>query len=652
MRNTQATVKHIHHDHASTECSACASVTNLASAVGHRHHETSGWFNTQLMLIIGSTALLAAAFFADFSLQVTFGIYLASYLLVGGEILYKAVRNIFRGNIFDEHFLMSIATIGAFVIGEYLEGVAVMLFFQIGEYFQDLAVDRSKRSISALLNIRPDSAHLQTESGLVTVSPERVRVGDLVVVKPGERVPLDGVVMEGTSALDTSALTGESVPRSVKAGDQVFSGSINTSGLLTIKVTKDYQHSTATRIIELVQGAASRKAPTENFITKFSRYYTPAVVLLALALAFLPPLLSADASLSEWSYRALVFLIISCPCALVVSIPLSFFGGIGAASRHGILVKGSNYLEAFNDLETVAFDKTGTLTMGQFKVNEIAAEGLSEAELLEYAAYAESYSNHPIAKAIRDAYQKPIDQNLIRDYQEIAGHGITAVVKDQQVIIGNRMIMDKYNIIVPDVTTIGSIVYTAVNGQYKGYIIVADQIKPDSAAAVAELKKLGIKNLVMLSGDRKEHAEAVANELGIEQVHAELLPQDKVELIEGFLAEDKKLAFIGDGINDAPVLARSDIGIAMGGLGSDAAIEAADVVFMTDEVGRIGTSIRLAKYTRRIVWQNIGLALGIKGLFLLLGALGMASLWEAVFADVGVTIIAVINASRALRAKA
>lgn len=651
MGNTQATFKHLNHSHGSTECSTCASIHDLANTAAQPQQDKTWWFNTHLMTILGSVALLALAIFADLSPELTLGLYLASYLLVGGEILYKAVRNIFKGNVFDEHFLMSIATIGAFIIGEYLEGVAVMLFFQIGEYFQSLAVNRSKRSITALLNIRPDYAHLQTEIGLQTVSPEQVKIGDLLIVKPGERVPLDGVVIEGSSTLDTSALTGESIPRPVQNGDQVYSGSINNTGLLTVQVTKTYQESTATKIIELVQSAASKKAPTENLITKFAKYYTPAVVFMALALAFLPPLFT-DASLSEWGYRALVFLIISCPCALVVSIPLSFFGGIGAASRHGILIKGSNYLEAFNDLGTVAFDKTGTLTHGRFSVSQAAAEGMSDEKLLEYAAYAECYSNHPIAQSIRAAYQQPIDQSIISDYQEIAGHGIVATVRDEQVIVGNRKIMEQHGIKVPNISALGSVVYAAVNGRYAGYIIVADQIKPDSAAAVAELKQLGIKNLVMLSGDTQEHAGAVAEKLSIDQVYAELLPQDKVEIVEDFLLGGKKVAFIGDGINDAPVLARSDIGIAMGGLGSDAAIEAADVVFMTDEVGKIGTAIRLAKYTRKIVWQNIILALGIKALFLLLGAFGIASLWEAVFADVGVTLIAVINASRVLRAKA
>ena len=537
----------------------------------HNHGEEpepalSWWRNPQLLAVFGSVLLLAPA--AAFSLTpfMKFGLFLASYLLVGSEILIKAGRNLVKGRVFDEYFLMSAATIGAFIIGEYLEGVAVMLLFQVGEFFQDLAVHRSKRSIRALLNIRPDYAHVQVGAELITVSPEQVQVGERVVVKPGERV-LDGL-SSSVSTIDTSALTGESMPRHVQAGDEVLSGSINNSGLLAIEVRKSYQQSTATRIIELVQSAASKKTTTENLISKLARYYTPAVVILAVVLAFLPPLVLAGASFSEWGYRALVFLIISCPCALVISIPLSFFGGIGAASRHGILVKGSNYLDAFNELGIIAFDKTGTLTQGKFKVTQIVPEGISEAELLHYAAYAESYSNHPIAISIREAYGEPVDQSLITDYQELPGLGITTAVNGQAVIAGNERIMAQHGIAVPDVIPLGSVVHVAVNGRYAGYILVADPIKPEAATASAQLKALGM-DLVMLSGDNQAHAETVAQQMGIGQVYAELLPQDKVRIVEELLEKSKgKLAFVGDGINDAPVLARADIGIAMGGLGS------------------------------------------------------------------------------------
>lgn len=651
MEHLHAAVSHSHADEAACACGSCAQVAHLHSTAAEAEPAHTWWRDPQLLSIFGSVLLLAPA--AAFSLTpfMEFGLFLTSYLLVGNEILLKAGRNLIKGRVFDEYFLMSAATIGAFIIGEYLEGVAVMLLFQVGEFFQDLAVHRSKRSIRALLNIRPDYAHVQVGAELITVSPEQVQVGERVVVKPGERVPLDGVVVEGVSTIDTSALTGESMPRHVQVGDEVLSGSINNNGLLTIEVRKSYHQSTATRIIELVQSAASKKTPTENLISKLARYYTPAVVILAVLLALLPPFVLADAAFSEWGYRALVFLIISCPCALVISIPLSFFGGIGAASRHGILVKGSNYLDAFNDLGVIAFDKTGTLTQGKFKVTHVAPDGLTEAELLQYAAYAESYSNHPIAVSIREAYGEAIDQSLITDYHEIPGLGITASVKGQAVIAGNERIMAHHGIPVPEVIPLGSIVHVAVNGKYAGYIIVADPIKPEAVTAIAQLKVMGI-DLVMLSGDNHAHAEAVAREMGIGQVYAELLPQDKVNIVEKLLAKrNGKLAFVGDGINDAPVLARADIGIAMGGLGSDTAIEAADVVFMTDEIGKLAASIKLAKYTRKIVWQNIALALGIKVLFLLLGALGAASLWEAVFADVGVTLIAVINASRVLRAR-
>jgi len=599
-------------------------------------------------------ALFAIATVFEFSNTTELIVYLISYVLVGGEVLLKSARNISRGEVFDENFLMSIATIGAFAIGEYPEGVAVMLFYQIGEFFQDIAVNRSRKSIAALMDIRPDFANLKVGDDTKRVSPEEVNIGDLIVVKPGEKVPLDGKVTEGRSMLDTSALTGESVPREVETGEDVLGGFINKNGLLTVEVTKEFGESTVSKILDLVQNASSKKAPTENFITKFARYYTPAVVFIALGLAVIPPLVIPDAAFSDWIYRALVFLVVSCPCALVVSIPLGFFGGIGGASRNGVLIKGSNYLEALNNVDTVVFDKTGTLTKGVFKVTDIKPVNIMQEELLEFAAYAESYSNHPIAVSIIKAYGKEINKSDIENYDEISGHGIKVKVKGREMLAGNTKLMNKESIAYENPDTVGTIVHIAIDGNYAGYIVISDEVKEDSEKAIKELKKVGVKKTIMLTGDIKSVGQKVGEKLGLDEVHAELLPDQKVEKLEAIEKQKSakgKLVFVGDGINDAPVLARADIGIAMGGLGSDAAIEAADVVIMTDEPSKIANAIRIAKRTRGIVWQNIIFAMGVKLIVLALGAGGIATIWEAVFADVGVTVIAVINAMRVMNVK-
>lgn len=579
-------------------------------------------------------------------------IFLISYLIAGGEVLLKAARNILHGDLFDENFLMGIATIGAFAIGEFPEGVAVMLFYQIGELFQGIAVNRSRKSITDLMDIRPDYANLKTDTGVKMVTPEEIKIGDIIVVKPGEKVPLDGKITDGFSMVDTSALTGESVPREVAAGDGVLSGFINKNGLLTIEVTKEFGESTVSKILDLVQNASSRKAPTENFITKFARKYTPAVTITAFLMAVLPPLIIPGAIFSDWLYRALVFLVISCPCALVVSIPLGFFGGIGGASRHGVLIKGSNYLEALNYVDTVIFDKTGTLTKGVFQVTQIQTEGsISGDDLLEYAAYAECYSNHPIAVSILKAYGKDADKDRIEEYDEISGKGIRITLDEKSILAGNAKLMDQYKIPFKTTDAPGTVVYVAVNQIYAGSILISDEIKEDSAGALKALKNMGIKKLVMLTGDSKAAGEKIGARLGLDEVYGELLPDEKVnklEVLDKQKAPKGKMIFVGDGINDAPVLARADIGVAMGGLGSDAAIEAADVVLMTDEPGKLVTAIKIAKKTHNIVWQNIVFALGIKLIVLLLGAGGIATMWEAVFADVGVAIIAVLNAMRAM----
>lgn len=608
----------------------------------------------ELLKILGSALLLAMGMLFAFPTWIEFVIFGASYLLVGWEILYRAGRNIARGQVFDENFLMSIATLGAFFIGEYPEGVAVMLFYQVGELFQNLAVNRSRKSIADLMDIKPEFANLLVGSNLQKVSPEEVKIGDRIVVKPGEKIPLDGIVTEGISAVDTSALTGESVPRELEIGATALSGFININGVLQIQVTKAYEDSTVSKILELVQNASSKKAPTENFITKFARYYTPFVVISAAALATIPPLVMGGA-FSEWLYRALVFLVISCPCALVVSIPLGFFGGIGGASKKGILIKGGNFLEALNDVETVIFDKTGTLTKGVFKVTEVVpAGGFTEDELMRAAAYAETYSNHPIAKSILKAYGKEVDKQKIESYEEVAGHGIRAVIGEDEILAGNKKLMIRESVSYDDVRNLGTVVFISINSKYAGHLVISDEVKEDSLSAILELKALGVKNTVMLTGDSKAVGKKIGELLGLDEVYSELLPADKVERMEYFekqKSQGGKIIFVGDGINDAPVLARADIGIAMGGLGSDAAIEAADIVIMTDEPSKIPTAIKIAKRTRNIVWQNISFSLGVKLIFLIMGAFGLANMWEAVFADVGVTIIAVINAARAMNMK-
>ena len=595
---------------------------------------------------------MALTVFAKLPTLAELAFLIVAYVILGWDVVWQAVKNITRGQVFDEHFLMSVSTIGAFAIGEYPEAVAVMLFYQVGEFFQSLAVKRSRKSISDLMDICPDSATVKRNGVLQVVSPESVAVGEIIVVKPGEKIPLDGIVVDGESMLDTKALTGESVPRSIRKGDEALSGCINQSGLLTLKVTKSFGESTVSKITDLVENASARKAPTENFITTFARYYTPVVVGMAAVLAIIPPLVLGG-GWSEWLRRGFVFLIVSCPCALVISIPLTFFGGIGAASKRGVLVKGSNYLEALNKVSVVVFDKTGTLTKGVFEVaNIIPAAGYQKEQVLEYAAQAESYSNHPIAKSILATYGKPIDQKQFSDFEEISGHGISVMVQGKKVLAGNSKLMESEKIAYAACDAAGTKFYVAADGSYVGCILIADEVKPDSKCAIAELKKIGVEKTVMLTGDDERIGKSVADELGLDAYYAQLLPDQKVEKLEMLDKQKRqgsKLAFVGDGINDAPVLARADVGIAMGGLGSDAAIEAADVVLMTDEPLKLVEAIDVAKATKRIVMQNIVIALGIKSVFLVLGALGMAGMWEAVFGDVGVTIIAVLNAMRILK---
>ncbi|MCY7799661.1 MULTISPECIES: heavy metal translocating P-type ATPase [Bacillus] len=617
--------------------------------------EGDGRFKKTVARLVAGTVLGAAGFLLPGGSAAEWLLFFLAYLIIGGDVVLRAVKNIFRGRVFDEHFLMTIATLGAFIIQQYPEGVAVMLFYQIGELFQGAAVSRSRKSISDLMDIRPDYANLQTEGGTVKVSPDEVKAGDVIIVKPGEKVPLDGKVRAGKSLVDTSALTGESVPREAAPGAEVLSGFVNKNGVLEVEVDKEYSESTVSKILDLVQNASSRKAKTENFITKFAKYYTPFVVIVALLLAFVPPLIISDAMLSDWVYRALVFLVISCPCALVVSIPLGFFGGIGAASKAGILVKGGNYLEALNDVKYAVFDKTGTLTKGEFAVVKLSPAGrVKEDELLEYAALAEHFSGHPIAESIREAYGKEVQADRIKDYSETAGFGVRAVVDGAVMLAGNAKLMKKAGIQYQEEREIGTVVYVAAGDTFIGSIVIADEIKEDAKRAISALKKAGIKKTVMLTGDAKETGEAVGSELSIDEVHAELLPQHKVDRIEAFDKQKlpkEKLLFAGDGINDTPVLARADIGVAMGGLGSDAAVEAADIVIMTDQPSKIAEAINIAKRTRTIVWQNIIFALGVKGIFLILGAFGIATMWEAVFSDVGVTLLAVLNAMRVLKVK-
>ena len=579
-------------------------------------------------------------------------IFLVAYLLVGSDVLYKALRNITKGRIFDENFLMSVATIGAIAIGEPSEAVGVMLFYKIGEYLQELAVGKSRKSISELMQIRPDMANLKLGNTIKVVNPEDVNIGDYIIVKPGEKVPLDGVVIEGSSMMDTSALTGESVLRTVKKGDNLLSGFINKNALLTVQVTKDFSESTASKILDMVENASSKKSKTENFISVFSRYYTPIVVGLALLIAILPPIFMQGGTFSEWIHRGLIFLVVSCPCALVLSIPLSYFSGIGVASKQGVLIKGSNYLEALRYVDTVVFDKTGTLTEGVFDVVKVKPINISEDELIKFASIAEVNSNHPIAKSILNYYNKEIDLNKMEEYEEIAAHGIRVKYENNTILAGNEKLMASNNIKIEKSTDVGTVVYIAINNEFKGYIVIADKIKTDSEEAIRLIKEQGIKETVMLTGDNKEVANSVAKKLKLDKVFSNLLPNEKVEKIEELYknrTEKEKIAFVGDGINDAPVLARVDVGIAMGGLGSDAAIEAADVVIMTDEPSKIAQGIKISKKTYKIVWQNIIFALGIKIIVMILGATGLASMWEAVFADVGVALIAVLNAMRIMK---
>ncbi|WP_330376018.1 heavy metal translocating P-type ATPase [Terrisporobacter othiniensis] len=579
-------------------------------------------------------------------------IFLVSYILVGGDVVYKALRNMTKGRIFDENFLMTVATVGAIAIGDASEAVGVMLFYKVGEYLQELAVGKSRKSISDLMQIKPDVANLKVGNSIKVVDPEEVEIGDFIIVKPGEKVPLDGIIVDGNSMVDTSALTGESVLRTVNSGDELLSGFINKNSLLTVKVTKSFSESTVSKILDLVENASSKKSKTENFISVFSKYYTPIVVILATLIAVIPPIFVSGAMFSDWLHRGLVFLVVSCPCALVLSIPLSYFSGIGFASKNGILIKGSNYLEALRYVDTVVFDKTGTLTEGVFDVVKVNSVGISEEELIKYASIAEANSNHPIAKSILNYYNKEVNLNKIESYEEIAAYGIKVKYENEEILAGNEKLMTVNNIEVNKNEEIGTVVYIAVNNQFKGSIVISDKIKSDSEKAIKEIKDQGIKETVMLTGDNKEVADSVARQLKVDKVYSNLLPNEKVEKIESIYEgrnDKEKIAFVGDGINDAPVLARVDVGIAMGGLGSDAAIEAADIVIMTDEPSKIAEGIKISKKTYKIVWQNIIFALGIKIIVMIFGALGMASMWEAVFADVGVALIAVLNAMRIMK---
>ena len=581
-------------------------------------------------------------------------IFVISYIIVGIEIIKKAIRNIFRGKVFDENFLMTVATIGAFAIGEFPEAVAVMLFYQVGELFQSYAVDKSRKSISSLMDIRPDYANAQRNGKIEKIAPEEVKIGETIVVKPGEKVPLDGIILEGKSSLDTKALTGESLPKDVAEGEEILSGTINLTGVIKIEVIKKYGESTVSKILDLVENASSKKSKSENFITKFAKYYTPIVVIIAVVLAIVPPIIIKDTTFSDWIYRALSFLVVSCPCALVISIPLSFFGGIGGASKIGILIKGSNYLEQLANTEIVVFDKTGTLTKGVFEVQKVESIGITKEELLKLTAYAENYSNHPISLSVKKAYNKEIDEKQIINTQELPGLGIEAKIEEKDVLVGNEKLMKEKQINYTKCNDIGTILYVAINKKYSGYILIADKIKDDSIKTIQNLKKNNVKHTVMLTGDRKNVGESVAKQLGIDKVYTELLPNGKVEKVQELLKEKTskgKLAFVGDGINDAPVLAISDIGIAMGGLGSDSAIESADIVLMTDEPSKIVDAIRLSRRTMKIVKENIIFAIFIKILVLILSAIGLSTMWEAVFADVGVSVIAIINALRVLRVK-
>lgn len=611
-----------------------------------------------LYRIILSAVLMAVVLLLPFDGILKAVLFLAPYLVIGYDILRKAVLGVIHGEIFDENFLMAVATIGAMCLGEYAEGVAVMLFYQIGELFQSYAVGKSRKNISALMDIRPDYANIEVDGRLEQVDPDDVEIGSVIVIQPGEKVPLDGVVEQGGSTLNTSALTGESVPRNVEQGDEIISGCVNLSGMIKIRTTKRFEESTVAKILDLVENSSMKKAKAENFITRFAKYYTPAVCYAALALALIPPaavmFMGNGNEFAKWIGRALTFLVISCPCALVISIPLSFFGGIGGASARGILVKGSNYLEFLSKSKYIVFDKTGTLTEGVFQVTKICPQNIEEKELLRYAAYAESYSTHPISKSLKEAYGKKIDNELVSNVQEISGHGISAVVEGHLVLAGNGRLMNREGLEIMQPKDSGTVIHVAVDGDYRGYILISDIIKKNSKAAITGLKEAGIKKTVMLTGDSKQVADSVAAELGVDEVHSELLPGDKVEKIEALLAEKlpkEMLAFVGDGINDAPVLSRADIGIAMGAMGSDAAIEAADIVLMDDDPAKIALAMKISKKTLGIVYQNIVFALAVKFLCLVLGALGIANMWLAIFADVGVMVIAVLNAARALKTK-
>ena len=639
----------------------------------HSHSHAHGGEDTDKIkkkLLIGGILFVLGIFIPKTLFIPKLAVFLVSYFIIGGDVLLSAVKNILKGQVFDENFLMAVATVGAFAIGEYPEGVAVMLFYQLGELFQGIAVNNSRKSIIALMDIRPDYANLKTDNGIKKVNPEEIKVADIIVVKPGEKVPLDGKIINGNSAFDTSALTGESLPREAKTGDNVLSGFINKTGLVEIEVAKVFSESTVSKILNLVENASSKKSKTENFITKFAKYYTPAVVITALIMAIFPPLLISGATFTDWIYRALIFLVVSCPCALIISIPLGFFGGIGGASKHGILVKGANYLEALNDVESIVMDKTGTLTKGVFKVTEINVENnvkindfennktdLTQSLLLKYAAHIEKFSNHPIAQSIVSEYENSIaktDESIVKDFEEISGFGIKANINNHQILAGNSKLMNLENIKFTEKENLGTVIYIAFDGQYIGNILISDEIKPDSPKAIKGMKANGIKEIVMLTGDNNAIGKNIAQKLGIDKVFAELLPNEKVEKLEEIYktkSEKGKVVFVGDGINDAPVLARADIGIAMGGVGSDAAIEAADVVIMNDEPSKIVTAMKIAKKTKTIVWQNITLAFAVKLIVLILGLFGDATMWEAVFADVGVALLAVLNATRVLKYK-
>ncbi len=639
----------------------------------------------QIIQIVSAFILFIIALCVKFeNIWITRAIYLIGYLIVGGEIILKAIKNIFKGELFDEHFLMAVATIGAIAIGEYPEAVAVMLFYQVGELFQDYAVDKSKKSITELMNIRPDYANVKRNENITKVNPEKVKIGEIIVVKPGEKIPLDGIVLEGKSMIDTSSLTGESLPRNVEKNDEILSGCINQNGTLSIKVTKEYGESTVHKILDLVENASNKKSKSENFITKFAKYYTPIVVILAILLAIVPPFILRLGEFTNWLYRALTFLVVSCPCALVISIPLGFFGGIGGASKKGILVKGSNYLEALANTETVIFDKTGTLTEGIFEVQKIETVKtlkqsnkiekdkkfeknnktendkdfyeIEKQELLKLVASCEKDSNHPIAMSVKKAYaeqnNQKMDGNKIKNINELAGKGISAIIDEKEILVGNEKLMKENSINYIESKDVGTVLYISINKKFAGYIVISDKIKHDSKTAISDLYKNGVNKTIMLTGDKKEVAENVSNQLGITSVFSELLPDGKVEKVEEIIknkSPKSKVVFVGDGINDAPVLALSDIGIAMGGLGSDAAIEAADVVIMTDEPSKVSQSIDIAKKTMKIVKENIIFAIAIKIIVLILGACGGATMWEAVFADVGVSILAIINSLRMLK---